>query len=66
MLLRGESGTGKTVLAEWIHHNSRRNKGPFVTVNCPALSPELVTSTLFGHRKGAFTGANLEACAIWR
>ena len=57
LLLRGESGTGKNVLARWIRANSPRADAPFVTVNCPALSGDLMTSALFGHRKGAFTGA---------
>jgi NtrC-family two-component system response regulator AlgB len=57
VLLQGESGTGKNVLARWIRANSPRGNGPFVTVNCPALSIELMASVLFGHRKGAFTGA---------
>ena len=57
ILLRGESGTGKNVLARWIRANSPRADAPFVTVNCPALSGDLMTSALFGHRKGAFTGA---------
>jgi NtrC-family two-component system response regulator AlgB len=57
ILLRGESGTGKNVLARWIRANSPRANGAFVTVNCPALSGDLMTSALFGHRKGAFTGA---------
>jgi NtrC-family two-component system response regulator AlgB len=57
LLLRGESGTGKNVLARWIRANSPRADTPFVTVNCPALSGDLMTSALFGHRKGAFTGA---------
>jgi two-component system, NtrC family, response regulator AlgB len=57
LLLRGESGTGKNVVARWIRANSPRANTPFVTVNCPALSGDLMTSALFGHRKGAFTGA---------
>jgi NtrC-family two-component system response regulator AlgB len=57
LLLRGESGTGKNVLARWIRQQSRRAAGRFVTVHCPMLSSELMSSTLFGHRKGAFTGA---------
>src|SRR5271166_6421624 len=57
VLLRGESGTGKTVLARWMRQHSRRAEGPFVTVHCPMLSSELMSSALFGHRKGAFTGA---------
>jgi two-component system, NtrC family, response regulator AlgB len=57
LLLRGESGTGKTVFARWIRRQSRRAGGPLVTVHCPMLSSELMSSTLFGHKKGAFTGA---------
>jgi NtrC-family two-component system response regulator AlgB len=56
-LIRGESGTGKGVLARAVHAWSRRAAAPFVTVSCPSLSPELLESTLFGHVKGAFTGA---------
>jgi NtrC-family two-component system response regulator AlgB len=57
VLLRGESGTGKNVMARWLRSNSPRADAPFATVNCPALSGDLMTSALFGHRKGAFTGA---------
>jgi NtrC-family two-component system response regulator AlgB len=57
ILLRGESGTGKGVLARMIHARSSRNSGPFVTIHCPSLSPELLESELFGHLRGAFTGA---------
>src|SRR6516225_9962782 len=57
LLLRGESGTGKTVFARWVRKQSRRANAPFVTVHCPMLSNELMSSTLFGHKKGAFTGA---------
>ncbi len=57
VLLRGESGTGKTVLARAVHAQSPRARFPFVTVNCPTLTDELLASELFGHAKGAFTGA---------
>jgi two-component system, NtrC family, response regulator AlgB len=57
VLLRGESGTGKGVLARAIHARSPRAARPFVTVHCPSLSAELLESDLFGHVKGAFTGA---------
>jgi len=57
VLLTGESGSGKQVLAEYIHHQSPRNQGPFVYVNCVAISDELIESTLFGHERGAFTNA---------
>lgn len=57
VLLRGESGTGKGVLARALHGSSARAGGPFVVVNCPTLSEELLASELFGHARGAFTGA---------
>jgi two-component system, NtrC family, response regulator AlgB len=57
MLFRGESGTGKGVLARALHQQSKRRDGPFVLVNCPTLSDELLASELFGHARGAFTGA---------
>ena len=57
VLLRGESGTGKTRLARWVHDHSRRKSGPFVTIACPMLSEEFLISELFGHSRGSFTGA---------
>jgi NtrC-family two-component system response regulator AlgB len=57
ILLRGENGTGKSILARYIHARSRRAGKPYVTVNCPTLSEELLASELFGHAQGAFTGA---------
>ena len=57
VLIQGESGTGKSVLARKIHQWSPRAKEPFVTVSCPSLSKELLESELFGHIKGSFTGA---------
>jgi two-component system, NtrC family, response regulator AlgB len=57
VLLLGENGTGKGVLARWLHARSPRAGGPFVMISCPTLSEELLASELFGHVKGAFTGA---------
>ncbi len=57
ILIQGESGTGKDLIAKTIHYNSLRKEKPLVTVNCGALTESLLTSELFGHRKGAFTGA---------
>jgi DNA-binding NtrC family response regulator len=57
VFLKGESGTGKSFVAEIIHKYSKRKSGPFATINCPAISPMLLESELFGHEKGSFTGA---------
>ncbi|HVV83724.1 MAG TPA: sigma-54 dependent transcriptional regulator [Kofleriaceae bacterium] len=61
VLLRGESGTGKNVLARWIRDASPRRERPFVSVHCPALAGELMVSALFGHARGAFGGAVADA-----
>jgi transcriptional regulator with PAS, ATPase and Fis domain len=58
LLILGETGVGKGVLAEWIHNNSARRDGPFVPVNCGAVPESLIDSQLFGHARGAFSGAD--------
>jgi len=57
ILITGEPGTGKELIAKWIHHLSNRKDGPIVEVNCAAIPSELIESELFGHEKGSFTGA---------
>ena len=61
VLLRGESGTGKELIARAIHYNSVRRDGPFVKVDCTTLPPTLMENELFGHEKGAYTGADARA-----
>jgi NtrC-family two-component system response regulator AlgB len=61
VLLRGESGSGKNVLARWLWSCSARREAPFVGINCASVSPELMSATLFGHRKDAFAGASDDA-----
>ncbi len=57
IFITGENGTGKELVARWLHELSKRNKGPFIEVNCAAIPSELIESELFGHEKGSFTSA---------
>ncbi|NUP11842.1 MAG: sigma-54-dependent Fis family transcriptional regulator [Polyangiaceae bacterium] len=65
VLLRGPSGTGKELFARFVHEKSQRHAKPFITVNCGALAASLLESTLFGHKKGAFTGASADAPGLF-
>jgi DNA-binding NtrC family response regulator len=65
VLVTGESGTGKEVFARYLHARSRRSDKAFIAVNCGALSPTLLESTLFGHKRGAFTGAIRDAPGLF-
>lgn len=66
ILIVGESGAGKELVAQTVHFASARKNGPFVAINCGAISPELVDSELFGHEKGAFTGANRAHLGVFK
>ena len=65
VLLTGETGTGKEVFAQAIHQSSSRNKGNFVAINCSAFSKDLLENELFGHKSGAFTGANKDQMGLF-
>ncbi|BDQ35734.1 Fis family transcriptional regulator [Pseudodesulfovibrio nedwellii] len=64
LLLTGETGTGKELFARALHENSKRSRGPFVIVDCASIPANLLESTLFGHVKGAFTGADRSSCGL--
>jgi DNA-binding NtrC family response regulator len=66
VLIQGESGTGKSLAAKIIHHNSSRQEGPFIPINCGAIPENLLESELFGHIKGAFTGAYKDNPGLFR
>ncbi len=66
ILIQGETGSGKGLIARYIHEKSRRKGGPFITVDCAAISESLVESELFGHKKGAFTGAESDRLGQFR
>src|SRR6186713_1147862 len=60
ILIQGENGTGKELIANALHYNSKRSKGPFIKINCAAIPKDLIESELFGYRRGAFTGATMD------
>ena len=60
ILIQGENGTGKELIANAMHHKSKRSKGPFIKINCAAIPKDLIESELFGYKKGAFTGASMD------
>lgn len=65
VMISGESGTGKEVAARSLHRYSRRSKGPFIALNCGAIAPNLIESALFGHERGAFTGAQTAQVGVF-
>ena len=65
ILIMGESGTGKEVTAKWIHNNSRRKNKPFVAINCGAITETILESELFGHKRGSFTGADIDKTGLF-
>ncbi len=66
VLIQGETGTGKEGMARLVHDESPRAKGPFIAVNCAALPETMVEAILFGHKKGAFTGASADGEGLFR
>jgi DNA-binding NtrC family response regulator len=60
ILIQGDNGTGKELIANAIHYNSKRSKGPFIKINCAAIPKDLIESELFGYKKGSFTGATMD------
>ena len=64
ILIHGESGTGKELVANAVHQNSKRADGPFIRINCAAVPADLIESELFGHKKGAFTGASSDKVGL--
>src|SRR6187401_605084 len=65
ILIQGDNGTGKELIANAIHYNSKRSKGPFIKINCAAIPKDLIESELFGYKKGAFTGANTDKVGLF-
>jgi DNA-binding NtrC family response regulator len=65
VLILGESGTGKELVAQSIHYSGKRSTGPFIPVDCASLTPSLIESELFGHEKGAFTGAHMQKPGVF-
>src|SRR5258706_12648664 len=63
--IQGENRTGKELIANAIHYNSNRVKGPFIKINCAAIPKDLIESELFGYKKGAFTGANTDKIGLF-